>query len=67
MANAYAIMQDGFDTKIWIANTMADAIDNAYKAYIVENDEQDTPEERDYFERHLESCNLVGEVGEVPE
>ena len=57
----------------WAADSMADAIDLAFDAYYRENclDDADQPstraDERDYYEQQmLESCALLGELGNMP-
>lgn len=67
--NAYLI-QDGDDAKVWIAETMGEALDQAYEVYYRENCADDDAhigqqeDDREYYERSLlESCHLIGEVG----
>lgn len=66
--NAYLILDES-GHKVWIAETMFEALEQHWRAYLAEligDGEQDDTEEqdRDYYELEiLQSCSLVGEVG----
>lgn len=59
--NAYLI-QDGGDPLVWIDETMAGAILQAYRTYLKENCIEGE-DDREHYESMLESCALIGEVG----
>ena len=65
--NAYLVIEDG-EVKIWIAETMAKALQIAWDVHAKELEEYEsdsTPEEdrAEYEQDILQSCELMGEVG----
>ena len=62
--NIYLI-QDYDGSQCWAAETMSDAVDFAYAAYLRENCIEGE-DDRQHFESCLESCTLIGELGNIP-
>lgn len=65
--NAYLVREDG-EVKIWIATTMASALELAWDRYVEEqldpDDHGSVVDEREQYEQEiLQSCELIGEVG----
>lgn len=67
--NIYLI-QDQDSCDCWMAETMAEAIKAAENAYILTLGDgmtsEDDAKEREWFQDQVESCNLVGPLGNPP-
>lgn len=70
--NAYLVDEDG-EHRVWVAETMVAALDQAWRAYwremlseLQESDRSNEADERQHWEAQIvRSCHLVGPVGIV--
>ncbi len=65
--NAYLVTEDS-EGVVWIATTMASALELAWARYVMEHldidDHGTVADERQQYEQEiLQSCELIGEVG----